>query len=66
VLLWAGTVPFAVNFDRFRAPLDPFLILLAALALTAGAERAARPWARRTVGDSGSWAGSDAACPGRR
>ena len=35
-----GTVPFAVNFDRFRAPIDPFLILLAALAITASsAER---------------------------
>jgi 4-amino-4-deoxy-L-arabinose transferase-like glycosyltransferase len=39
VLLWLGTVPFAVNFDRFRAPIDPFLILLAALAVTAVAER---------------------------
>jgi 4-amino-4-deoxy-L-arabinose transferase-like glycosyltransferase len=42
VLLWAGTVPFAVNFDRFRAPLDPFLILLAALALTAAGEKVTR------------------------
>jgi 4-amino-4-deoxy-L-arabinose transferase-like glycosyltransferase len=65
VLLWAGTVPFAVNFDRFRAPLDPFLILLAALALTAGAERAARSWVRRIAGDPASWAGSDAVGPGR-
>jgi 4-amino-4-deoxy-L-arabinose transferase-like glycosyltransferase len=39
LLLWLGTVPFAVNFDRFRAPLDPFLILLAALAVTAIGER---------------------------
>jgi hypothetical protein len=35
-------VPFAVNFDRFRAPLDPFLILLAALALTAAGEKVTR------------------------
>jgi 4-amino-4-deoxy-L-arabinose transferase-like glycosyltransferase len=42
VLLWASTVPFAVNFDRFRAPLDPFLILLAAVALTAAGERVAQ------------------------
>jgi hypothetical protein len=42
VLMWLGTVPFAVNFSRFRAPIDPFLVLLAALALTALGERAAR------------------------
>jgi 4-amino-4-deoxy-L-arabinose transferase-like glycosyltransferase len=47
VLLWAGTVPFAVNFDRFRAPLDPFLILLAALALTVAGERVAQAGIRR-------------------
>jgi hypothetical protein len=40
--LWLGTVPFAVNFSRFRIPLDPFVILLAALAANAAAEGAQR------------------------
>jgi hypothetical protein len=35
VLLWLSVIPFAVNFSRFRAPLDPWLILLAALAVAA-------------------------------
>jgi 4-amino-4-deoxy-L-arabinose transferase-like glycosyltransferase len=45
--LWLGTVPFAVNFSRFRAPLDPFLILLAALAAVAVAERISAALPRR-------------------
>jgi hypothetical protein len=40
VVLWLGTAPFAVNFERFRWPLDPFLVLLAACALVAAARRA--------------------------
>jgi 4-amino-4-deoxy-L-arabinose transferase-like glycosyltransferase len=35
LLMWASVVPLAVNFSRFRAPLDPFAVLLAALALDA-------------------------------
>src|SRR4051794_1728985 len=35
LLLWASVAPFAVNFSRFRAPLDPWLVLLAALAVRA-------------------------------
>jgi hypothetical protein len=55
VLLWLTTVVTAAQFSRFRAPLDPFLVMLAALALTAAAERvgvsrrraaSARPTAR--------------------
>jgi 4-amino-4-deoxy-L-arabinose transferase-like glycosyltransferase len=41
VVLWLGTVPFAVNFSRFRSPLDPFVVLLAALAVVALRDRAA-------------------------
>jgi 4-amino-4-deoxy-L-arabinose transferase-like glycosyltransferase len=41
VLLWLGTAPFAVNFDRFRAPIDPFLVMAAALALAPLVERGA-------------------------
>jgi hypothetical protein len=33
LLLWASTAPFGVNFSRFRAPIDPFLELLAAAAV---------------------------------
>jgi 4-amino-4-deoxy-L-arabinose transferase-like glycosyltransferase len=35
LLLGVSVVLFAVNFSRFRAPLDPWLILLAALAVGA-------------------------------
>jgi hypothetical protein len=41
-LLWLTTVVTAAQFSRFRAPLDPFLVMLAALALTAAAERLSR------------------------
>jgi 4-amino-4-deoxy-L-arabinose transferase-like glycosyltransferase len=42
VLMWLGTVLLAVNFSRFRAPLEPFFVLLGALAATAAGERLAR------------------------
>jgi 4-amino-4-deoxy-L-arabinose transferase-like glycosyltransferase len=42
VLMWASTVPFAVNFSRFRAPIDPFLVLLGALALAAAGSQLGR------------------------
>jgi 4-amino-4-deoxy-L-arabinose transferase-like glycosyltransferase len=48
LVLWLGTVPFAVNFSRFRAPLDPFAILLAALAVTAVAQGVHRRASRTT------------------
>jgi hypothetical protein len=41
ILFWLTTVPLVVNFSRFRAPIDPFLILLAATAVAAAAERLA-------------------------
>jgi hypothetical protein len=47
ILLWAGTAPFAVNFSRFRAPIDPFLELLAALPPAAAAPLARRAGGRR-------------------
>jgi hypothetical protein len=50
MLLWAGTVPFAVNFSRFRAPIDPFLELLAALALLAVFDRVRRRAGRQRAG----------------
>lgn len=62
VLMWAGTVPFAVNFSRFRAPIDPFLILLAALAVTAAGERVARA----VGGTAWGWGRRAAAEPARR
>jgi 4-amino-4-deoxy-L-arabinose transferase-like glycosyltransferase len=40
VLLWTAVFVLAAN--RFRAPLEPFLIMLAALALLAGWDRAQR------------------------
>jgi 4-amino-4-deoxy-L-arabinose transferase-like glycosyltransferase len=39
VALLCSVVPFAVNFSRFRAPLEPFLILLAALAVCTAVAR---------------------------
>jgi 4-amino-4-deoxy-L-arabinose transferase-like glycosyltransferase len=65
LLMWAGTVPFAVNFSRFRAPIDPFLELLAALTLAAAApavRRAAgwRPRRRRPPGRAAATAAARA------
>lgn len=40
LMLWLGTAPFAVNFSRFRWPLDPFAVLLAACALATAAQHA--------------------------
>jgi hypothetical protein len=34
LLLWLSAVPFAVNFSRFRSPIDPFLVLAAACVVT--------------------------------
>jgi 4-amino-4-deoxy-L-arabinose transferase-like glycosyltransferase len=39
LLFWLTTVPLVVNFSRFRAPIDPFLILLAACAVSAAGAR---------------------------
>jgi hypothetical protein len=39
IALLCSVLPFAVNFSRFRAPLDAFAILLAALAVCAMASR---------------------------
>jgi 4-amino-4-deoxy-L-arabinose transferase-like glycosyltransferase len=38
-LLWLTTVVTAAQFSRFRAPLDPFVVMLAALGVVAIAER---------------------------
>jgi 4-amino-4-deoxy-L-arabinose transferase-like glycosyltransferase len=37
LLFWLTTVPLVVNFSRFRAPIDPFLVLLAAAGVVAAA-----------------------------
>jgi len=50
LVLWLGTVLLAVNFSRFRAPLEPFLVLLGALAVTAAGERIVRVRGRRPAG----------------
>jgi 4-amino-4-deoxy-L-arabinose transferase-like glycosyltransferase len=57
VALLCSVVPFAVNFSRFRAPLEPFLILLAALALRAVAGRRLTPWHARSPSCAGSTSG---------
>ena len=49
LVLWLGTVPFAVNFSRFRSPLDPFAVLLAALAVASAAEGIHRRASRTTT-----------------
>jgi 4-amino-4-deoxy-L-arabinose transferase-like glycosyltransferase len=63
LLMWAGTVPFAVNFSRFRAPIDPFLELLAALTPAAAAPhvRRAAGWRPRRRRPTGRAAGPAAA-----
>ena len=71
LLLWAGTVPFAVNFSRFRAPIDPFLVLLAALTPAAAAPRVRRaagwrPRRRRPRGRAAAPAAAPAPLPPRR
>jgi hypothetical protein len=43
VLLWASAGALAVGFSRFRAPIDPFLVLLAALAVGAVADARRAP-----------------------
>jgi 4-amino-4-deoxy-L-arabinose transferase-like glycosyltransferase len=63
LLMWLGTVPFAVNFSRFRAPIDPFLELLAALTPAAAAPhvRRAAGWRPRRRRPPGRAAGPAAA-----
>lgn len=48
VPLAVGTTVFVTGFIRFRAGIDPFLVMLAALAVVSVAERRAQRTARRT------------------
>jgi 4-amino-4-deoxy-L-arabinose transferase-like glycosyltransferase len=47
ILLWLSVVVVNAETPRFREPVDPFLILLAACGMASGARRAATAWHAR-------------------
>jgi 4-amino-4-deoxy-L-arabinose transferase-like glycosyltransferase len=67
LLLWLSTAPFAVNFSRFRSPIDPFLVLAAACGIaTLLRRRAAAPTAVSAAPGAGARRARGRARHGRR